>query len=266
MKKLKGEKVLYGTWEWATTSKNCCTGCLHGCLYCYARAMAERFKRVKQGDWKNEKVRQRDVDKTYKLYEGTVMFPSFHDITENNFEACFIVLEKLLKAGNRVLVVSKPHLKCIAYICDHLEDYRDAILFRFTIGAMDNEVLSFWEPGAPLYEERRESLRYAFDNGFETSVSAEPMLDSEHVFDLVDDLSPYVTDAIWIGKLNQPRRRIKITDEVVSKAVAKIEAGQTDARIIQIYESLRTNPLIKWKESIKKVVGLDLPDKPGLDQ
>jgi len=266
MRSLKAEKVSYGTWEWAIATINCCTGCLHNCLYCYARAMAERFKQVKQGDWKNEKVRQRDVDKTYKHYKGTVMFPSSHDITENNFEACFNVLSKLLNAGNRVLVVSKPHVKCITDICDHLRDYRDNILFRFTIGAMDDSVLSFWEPGAPPYEERKASLEYAFDHGFETSVSVEPMLDSEHIFDLVDDLSPYVTDAIWIGKLNQPRRRIDITDMVIEAAVARIEAGQTDERIIAIYERLRSNQLIKWKESIKKVLDLDLPDRPGLDE
>jgi DNA repair photolyase len=177
-----------------------------------------------------------------------------------------VVLEKLLKAGNKVLVVSKPHIQCITYICDQLGDYRDSILFRFTIGAMDNRVLSFWEPGAPSYEERKESLRYAFENGFQTSVSVEPMLDNEHIFDLVDDLSPYVTDAIWIGKMNQPRRRIEITDEVVEAEVVKIESGQTDERIIEIYESLKSSPLIKWKESIKKVVKIDLPDGPGLDE
>lgn len=92
------------------------------------------------------------------------------------------------------------------------------------------------------------------------------MLDSDHIFELVDDLSPYVTDAIWIGKLNQPRRRIIITDDIVEAEVSKIEAGQTDEKIIKIYERLRSNPLIKWKESIKKVVKIDLPDRPGMDQ
>jgi DNA repair photolyase len=265
MTSLKNEKVLYGTREWSTKTVNCCTGCSHDCRYCYARSMAVRFGRVTPEEWKDEKVRQRDVDKAYRYYEGSVMLPSSHDITENNFEACFNVLEKLLKAGNKVLVVSKPHLNCISSICNKLDDYRENILFRFTIGAVDNDVLSFWEPGAPSYEERKQSLEYAFDNGFQTSISVEPMLDSEHIFDLVDDLSPYVTDAIWIGKMNQPRRRIEITDEVVEAAVAKIEAGQTDERIIAIYESLKTNPIIKYKASIKKVVKLELPDRPGLD-
>jgi len=228
--------------------------------------MAVRFKRVEQGDWKNEKIRQRDVDKSYRYSEGTIMFPSSHDITEENFQACFKVLEKLLSARNKVLVVSKPHLSCITHLCDSLQQYQDNILFRFTITANDNKVLSFWEPGAPSYEERKQSLEYAFDKGFETSVSVEPMLDSEHIFDLVDDLSPYTTNAIWIGKMNQPRRRIDINDNFIAEAVAKIETGQTDKKIIEIYEKLKSNPLIKWKESIKKVVNIDLSDMPGLDK
>jgi DNA repair photolyase len=268
MKKSNNKKNnSYGTREWSTKTVNCCTGCSHNCRYCYAKYDAvKRHKRLRWDDWENEMVRQRDVDKGYRYHQGTIMFPSSHDITENNFQACFIVLEKLLRAGNRVLCVSKPHLSCIREICDHLKDYQDKILFRFSIGAFDNQILSFWEPGAPSYEERKECLKYAFDNGYATSVSIEPMLDSDHIFELVDDLSPYITDSIWIGKMNQPRSRVDITDDVVEAAVAKIQAGQTDERIVEIYEALKTNPIIKWKESIKKVVDLKLADLPGLDE
>lgn len=266
MMNLKADKKLYGTREWSTATVNCCMGCSHDCRYCYARSMAVRFGRVKANNWKNEKVRWKDVRKDYKYNEGIIMFPSSHDITESNFLGCMEVMYKLLKAGNRVLIVTKPHLTCVQGICIVFGDYRDNILFRFTIGAMDDSVLSFWEPGAPSYEERKASLEYAFNNGFETSVSVEPMLDSAHIFDLVDDLSPYITNSLWIGKMNQPRRRINICDDIVEEAVERIEAGQTDERIIAIYEKLRSNPLVKWKESVKKVVKIDLPDRPGLDQ
>jgi len=267
MNKLANKKpITYGTREWATQTINCCTGCSHDCRYCYAKSMAVRFKQVRLEDWKDEKVRQRDVDKSYGYKEGRIMFPSSHDITEDNFKACYTVLEKLLEAGNEVLVVSKPHLSCIKHLCDQLQDYRNNFLFRFTITSNDDRTLFFWEPGAPCYEERKKSLEYAFDKGFETSVSVEPMLDSENIEELVNDLSSYVTNSIWIGKLNQPRRRIDISDDVIAEAVEKIEEGQADDRIIEIYERLRTNPLIKWKESIKKVVKIELPDKPGLDE
>jgi DNA repair photolyase len=253
-----------GTKEWAVKSVNCCSGCSHDCRYCYARSMAVRFRQLNPEQWKEEKIRWKDVRKKYGLIEGTVMFPSSHDITPQNLVACLIVLRKLLRAENKVLVVSKPHLNCIRVICRVFEEYKDQILFRFTIGARDNEILSFWEPNAPLYEERKEALAHAFIKGFQTSVSAEPMLDPEHIEDLVKDLIPFVTDAMWIGKMNHTRN-INTDDEGVEEALRKISEGQSDKNIRAIYARLKSTPKIKWKYHIKKVIGIPLAQKPGMD-
>jgi DNA repair photolyase len=254
-----------GTREWAVKTVNCCTGCAHSCRYCFSRSMAVRFRQVSPEGWKNERIRWKDVEKAYGHIEGTVMVPSSHDITPTNFQACFTVLKKLLEAGNRVLVVSKPHLECIARICEDLSQYRGQLLFRFTIGACDNEILSFWEPNAPRYEERKAALKYAFEKGYATSVSTEPMLDSDHIEDLVSDLLPFVTDAIWIGTMNH-LRSIEIDDEAVARAIDKIQAGQTEERIKAIYERLKGNQKIKWKAEIKKILGLPQAEKPGMDK
>jgi DNA repair photolyase len=194
------------------------------------------------------------------------MFPTTHDITPAILTPYFTVLEKMLAAGNRVLIVSKPHLECIQKICDGLKTYHEQMLFRFTITARDDSILKFWEPNAPVYQERVSSLEYAFGHGFETSVSIEPMLDSQHIEDLVRDLAPYVTDSIWIGKMNQIRVRVKADGAETEAAIERIEAGQTDERIKDIYAMLKGHPLIKWKDSVKQVVGLDLAQEPGLDK
>ena len=94
------------------------------------------------------------------------MFPSSHDITPTNLAGCLVFLEELLRVGNQVLVVSKPHLDCIEAVCEKFGDYQGQILFRFTIGACDDSVLSFWEPGAPEYAERKASLEHAYSEGF----------------------------------------------------------------------------------------------------
>ena len=44
-----------------------------------------------------------------------------------------------------------------------------------------------------------------------------------------------------------------------------IRAGQTDERITEIYAQLKKHPKAKWKDSIKKVVGLKMAQKAGLD-
>ena len=169
----------------------------------------------------------------------------------------FVFLSRILENNNRVLIVTKPHYECIKQICETCAEYRDKILFRFTIGSTDDAVLSFWEPGAPSYKERKQSLIYAFSNGFQTSVSCEPMLDSK-VENVILDLQEYVTDAIWIGKMNFVMRRLKMNgclDSDTEQRASKLLQEQDDGNIIALYNRLKNNPLIKWKESIKKVVG-----------
>ena len=77
-----------GTQEWSVKTVNCCTGCSHDCRYCYAKEMAIRFKQVTESQWPLERVRPNDVNKRHKRYDGQVMFPSSHDITPSNLDAC----------------------------------------------------------------------------------------------------------------------------------------------------------------------------------
>ncbi len=251
--------------EWAKHSVNYATGCSNDCLYCYAKGMAIRFGRLTADQWPEEHVREKDVVKRHKTYDGRVMIPTSHDITPNNLDAGITVIGNLLEAGNELLIVSKPRVPCIEAICQRFADAQSRILFRFTIGAMDDGILSFWEPGAPTYAERRDALCLAYCMGFSTSVSIEPMLDIERVAQLVADLEGCVSDSIWIGKMNHIKKAMRYADDKAREAFAGIEAGQTDASILSIYEQLKDNPKIKWKEGIKKIVGIEPAPEDGMD-
>ena len=87
----KLERVNHGTQEWSVKTVNCCTGCSHDCRYCYAKGMALRFNQITEGEWPLERIREKDVIKRQKKYNGQVMFPSSHDITPNNLKACLTV-------------------------------------------------------------------------------------------------------------------------------------------------------------------------------
>ena len=263
MKKIR----IRGTREWSVDTVNCCTGCVHNCRYCWARAQALRFKRIKSPQqWLTPHVREHELNKKRKKAKGTIMFPSTHDITPEVLAPCMAVLKNLLEAGNRVLVVSKPHWEVVRTICAEFADYCPRILFRFTIGAKDNEILRYWEPNAPRFEERLDSLRYAFGEGFQTSISVEPMLDTPGVADLVQTLAPLVTDSIWIGKINRIRHSFMALSDEDEAAIQGIQNGQTDARVRAIHHALKHHPLVKWKDSIKEVIGIESPDQPGLDK
>ncbi len=265
-----GDKTVSGTKEWAASNANVMIGCEHGCMYCYAKAMASRFNRIPEGGWTSPVVNEKALDKNYGKRKGTIMFPTTHDITPDNLVHVSVVLKKMLEAGNNVLIVSKPHLECIKTLCDEFESYRDQILFRFTIGSMHDSILKFWEPGAPECGERVAALQYAFGKEFATSVSMEPMLDidEDDIVNFAQRLTHHVTDAVWLGKVNKLSERLKRNGWLGPNAAAAakmLKESQSDERIKSLYSRLKDDPKVKWKESIKKVVGIEVPTEAGLD-
>jgi hypothetical protein len=255
-----------GTEEWASFNVNCMKGCAHDCRYCYARFDAiDRFGQIQPGHWTDEIIDKKEVNMKRIKLNGTVMFPTTHDITPKGLEACVKTLWNLLSVGNSVLIVSKPHIACIERVCKEFKKFKKQILFRFTIGAFDNALLAYWEPHAPAFGERFDSLQYAFNKGFQTSVSCEPMLDSDNMVKLFYFLWPYITDSIWIGSMNKIAKRVKIKTVRDKKQVSLIESGQTLKKIQAIYKKLKDDPKVKWKDSIKEMLGLPPPCQPGLD-
>lgn len=250
-----------GTKEWSVKSANFITGCSNNCSYCYSRAMAIRTKRKIQDNWKEEIVRSNDLNKKWKMVEGgRIMFPSSHDITPEHLLESIQFLRNILTPGNEVLIVSKPNLVCIKAICEEFVDYKEKILFRFTIGSANDEVLKFWEPGASSFTERIESLKYAYEAGYETSISCEPMLDNK-IGDVIAAVKPFVTHSVWLGKMNEMKHRLtmntELTQELKNRA-NQLYNWQSDDEIKALYGTYKNDPLIRWKSDIKKIVGIPL--------
>ena len=268
------DKAVFGTEEWADHNINCCLGCSNNCKYCFARwnelcgPRLPRLNRIPDKDWENMRVRPKPTSlKDKKAREAKVlMFPTQHDITPEFLDHCIAYMEEAFKTLTaRMLIVSKPRAECIQAICERFPQYKERILFRFTIGAYDDRILSAWEPNAPCFAERLWCLKMARDYGYQTSVSAEPLLDAVNVEGLYHLVLPHITDALWIGKLNYIKSRVQIREEGDLHLVEQIKAGQTDEMVKAIYEALKDRPQIKWKESYKKVVGIEVPTEKGLD-
>ena len=253
----------FGTKEWAQRNVNCLSGCSHDCHYCYAKAGAIRFKRKTPTNWKDEEF---VGVKTVGGKPCRVMFPTTHDITPASLPVCLRQIGNILSAGHEILIVSKPHADCISAICDEFKDKRDKILFRFTIGSASNETLKLWEPNAPSFDERLKALKLAHRRGFKTSVSCEPMLDG-NIEAVVKKVAPYVTDAIWLGKMNMVKARLTVNKapDAVVRASEALALEQSDEKIGRLYQRLKGNSKLKWKESIKKIVGIAEPDEIGMD-
>jgi DNA repair photolyase len=230
--------------------------------------MAIRFKRKTALNWALEEVIKKKVEKDYSKIDGTIMFPSSHDITPAHIEEAMTILRKVLFHGNNVMIVTKPHLVVVQKLCKSLQEYRDQILFRFTVGSKNNDTLKFWEPHAPDFHERLECLKYVFGNEYRTSVSCEPVLDTE-TKSLVDIVFPYVNDSIWIGKPNFLLRRLKMNgygpDSMTFKKARELINQLDSTYFFSLERDVRGYKNIKWKESVKKVLGLEISQTAGMD-
>ena len=247
------EKRKTGTREWADSNYNIGIGCSHDCLYCYARTNALRYKYVAEGDWTTERVKGKLPAVSKK--NGVIMFPTTHDISPFYLPVALDCLKKLLAKGNKVLIVSKPHMICVEAMCRELEPWKNNILFRFTIDTSDSKLAKFWEPNAPSIEERVNCLRYSFDNGFSTSVSMEPILGSvEDTFETFRMMEDLVTDKIWVGKMNKINARVKKSSPEIAAKCEETTTNQTDDKILWLVNAFKDNPKIEWKDSIKEVI------------
>jgi DNA repair photolyase len=216
--------------------------------------MNVRFPKLRLTDWTRPVLRAHALRKTWRLCKQptVVMFPTSHDITMENALEYVIVLRKMLQSGRHVLIVTKPHLRCVRFICDKTEDYKKQILFRFSLGSLDDAMLKRFEPGAPDSNERLASVCWAHNAGFQTSVSAEPLLGGlQTAQDILSACLPYVTQDVWIGKLNYISR---FRTPELDPYLRDIEAAQTDEALRAMAQALAHIPNVAWKDSIKKVL------------
>lgn len=189
---------------------------------------------------------------------GVIMFPSAHDITLANVKECAEFIVRCLDNGNHMLIVSKMAVA----VADKLiiafgTKYRGQVEFRVTIGSACQPVLTFWEPGAPPYLDRLHSLRMLNNAGFFTSVSMEPILDSDPKA-VVDEVWDLVTPArgIWLGLPNRLVERISLNcpgNENALDMARGIVKHWSDAKVLELVDRFKNDPLIRWKDSIKRV-------------
>jgi DNA repair photolyase len=242
-----------GTKEWMPNSANCILGCRNFCKYCYGCGNALRFGRIKdRSEWENEK-QNKNANKRIKLYKGGVMFPTTHDLRIEHRDWWMPFLQGLLDKGNDILIVSKPQLESINLICSSFYKYKPQIEFRFTIGTLDEYVRKFWEPNAPSMEERVDALNCAYTYGFKTSVSMEPLL-TKYPEVVIDKLQPIVTETIWVGCMNHMSTKVFTPDTM--NWYNQIKEINTYDNIKRIYEQLKDNPKIRWKDSVRDLLGL----------
>ncbi|KAJ3431622.1 hypothetical protein M0812_20536 [Anaeramoeba flamelloides] len=230
--------------QWSDRIYNILTAgsnCKNDCKYCYMKAMKNRFIQTDLEDF-TMKVNEKKVKKGWRTNQSKpklFMFPSAHDIFDQFVDDYIQVSKKIILAGNEVLIVTKPSMVCIKKIINQLADFKKKILFRFTITSDDQDILDYWEPNAPSFEERLNCLKLCFENGFNTSVSIEPYLKFPNT--LIETIAPYINDYIWVGLMSDldTMENIKI-DEI--------------KRLNELYHYDNTLKLVNEFKNNKKII------------
>ena len=243
-------KPITGTGEWAECTYNIQTGCEHRCAYCYASAMAIRFGRATAQTWGLPVVDSKRVNKAWRYRSGRIMFPSAHDITPMNVGDCSTSLSRILAAGNKVLIVSKPWAFSVLYLCRALSwAPKDSIEFRFTIGSADDAILKAWEPGSPSVDHRFHCLEAAIVRGYRASVSMEPMLDRYPGF-VIDRARDAGASSVWLGRANRLTQIVAANrpgDAAAMDMARKLKADMDDSLSASCTPVTRTTRLFAGK-------------------
>ena len=235
-----------GTREWSDVCYNIGTNCGRRCRYCFANST--------KADPGNERLKNPIPPIPKK--RGSAMFPTRHDISPHFLPESLKAIRRLLDGGRRVLIVSKPQMVCIEAICREFTNDKLNILFRFTIGTINQELASLWEPGAPAIAERIACLKYAREAGIATSVSMEPMLaGTDNALATFEAVCPYVTETVWLGKMKKIDERVVQGEPAVADACARVKELQSDPEILRLVKALDGHPKVQWKDSIKEVIG-----------
>jgi len=247
-------KAKFGTREISDISANIQVGCSNDCKYCYAAHRAVTGGFVKTRDAWGKDLLKSSQPMFNKKYDGVVMYPTTHDITRRFLNSHCQAISEILEAGNELLICSKARLECMQRIAKVCADHKDKVTFMVTITTLDEAQSVFWEPNAPLPCERLAALEFLHVEGFKTSVIIEPLLQgpcsAQSVYQAV---SPYVSEAIWIGTMNMVDERVDTSNPDNARAAEAIKRYHSVDNLRFLYESMKDLPKVKFKSSITRI-------------
>lgn len=247
--------------QWSSFSYNIIESkklCRNDCAYCYMKPMFKRFNR-NMDDIEDQFVSNTlKVNKKWKKVNDNeskvYMFPSSHDIFPESVDDYITVAKKIMDANHKVVCVSKPRLLCITEICDKLNEYKDKFLFRFTITTDNNDYIQKLEGNSPLFEERLECLKYAYEKGYKTSISMEPFISEP--YGVIEKCERYVTKNIWIGTMSGMECLQNNSDSIIQEEYYRLVSLYDKNNLHKIVLNLRNNSKIYWKTSIMRIIFL----------
>jgi DNA repair photolyase len=198
--------------EYSDLAINIYTGCNHGCWYCYAKKMHDRWK--PNEDFADVKPREGIVEATKRQlaggkYKGKKImlcftcdpYPAHIDTTPTRE-----VIMAIKNAGANVQILTKGGNRAKRDF--DLLDSGDS--FGITLSCMADYLAEFNEPLGALPRERIKTLQDVSKLGVSTWVSFEPIVNGSDIIQLIEKIPKLVSKdtLLKIGKMNHHKSTI----------------------------------------------------------
>jgi len=207
---VKAKSVLHKTKvpgaDWAI---NHYSGCMHGCIYCYARFICRWGKRKeKWGEFVDVEINAPElINRESKDKKGVVVLCTSSDP--------YLPIEKKYELTRRVLQNLNPNLELLILTKSDLI-IRDIDLFKrfkncelgLTITTLDENIKRIFEPFSPSSHARLDALKKLKEEGYYTYCFVGPILPYlTDVKEIFKEVSPFV-DSFMFEDLNlNPAKR-----------------------------------------------------------
>lgn len=183
-------------------------GCMHGCLYCYARYMLKRFPAgLKWGEFVHVKINAPRIlikDLRHAKF-GRILLSSVTDPyqpIESKYEVTRKILRILASKKFPVTILTKSSL--VTRDVDLLRLFRD-VEIGLTITTINEDVRSIFEPRASPSYERLNALKQLKEDGFTVFAFLGPLIPvicEEGLESLIKELKKINVDYVVVDKLN----------------------------------------------------------------
>lgn len=211
------------------------TGCMHGCVYCYARFM-KRFTNHEEpwGEFVDVKINASELmKKQISRYKNgkVILLGSVTDCyqpIEKKYEITRNLLRTLLQAQAGISILTKS--KLVIRDIDLLRQFKDCSV-GLTLTTSNDFIRQMIEPRTSSVQERIEALKALHNAGIKTYVFFGPIIPT--VTDLAELFRKIIgiTDNIWGEVLNVRGGNWK----GLENALSKIDSVNTE----QIYQDSR---------------------------
>lgn len=195
--------------EYSPLALNLYLDCSHGCKYCYAPAIQRKgdaYYKVASPRKNIIDSLERELQRNSPKQQVLLSFiGDVYSITSDEGATTRAALELLSKYHVPTAVLTKGGARCLRDI-DVLKTFGEHFQIGATLTFMDEKKSLEWEPGAASPEERLQVLKELHDEGIQTFVSCEPVIEPEETLKLIKrTLKDNSVDIYKVGKLNNYR-------------------------------------------------------------